>query len=239
LTEAQAIHAEDAEMCHRIAEHGARLLPPDASILTHCNTGRLATGGIGTALGVIQAAWEQGTLKHVYIDETRPLLQGARLTAWELSKLGIPATLMIDSAAGFIMKQGLVNAIVVGADRIAANGDTANKVGTYELALLAKHHNIPFYVAAPSSSIDFETASGEFIPIEQRPKSEVTAFFDNKLADEGIEVYNPAFDITPHELVTSIITEAGVVDSPSAASLATLRSRLARQFLEKHDSVVS
>ncbi|HEY4612065.1 MAG TPA: S-methyl-5-thioribose-1-phosphate isomerase [Bacteroidota bacterium] len=224
--EALAIHWEDAEMCRAIGEHGAALLPAPASVLTHCNTGRLATGGKGTALGIIETAWELRRISHVYIDETRPLLQGARLTAWELGKLEIPATLVVDSAAGFLMQQGLVNAVVVGADRIAANGDVANKVGTYSLATLAQHHRIPLYVAAPTSTIDFETASGGLIPIEQRAQSEVVSFFDNTV--EGIDVYNPAFDVTPHEMIAAIITEAGVIERPTIESMAALRSKISK-----------
>lgn len=231
LDEAFAIHREDAEMCQKIGEHGVKLLPNAVSVLTHCNTGRLATGGTGTALGIIVTAWEQKKLKHVYIDETRPLLQGARLTAWELGKLGIPATLIVDSAAGFVMKRGLVNAVVVGADRIAANGDTANKVGTYALAVQANHHGIPLYVAAPTSTIDAETKSGKDIPIEQRSADEVTEFFDKKDDLNGVEVYAPAFDVTPNELISAIITEQGVYEKPCTESLKVFLRREARESM--------
>lgn len=223
LAEAQAIHEGDRKMCERIGNYGAELLPAAASVLTHCNTGRLATGGIGTALGIITTAWEQKKLKHVYIDETRPLLQGSRLTAWELSMSGIPATLVVDSAAGFLMQRGSVDAVLVGADRIAANGDVANKIGTYGLAVLAQHHGIPFYVAAPTSTVDFNVASGALIPIEQRASSELFQFFDKSFPTGAIEVYNPAFDITPSTLVTAIITERGVIERPTTENMSSLR----------------
>jgi methylthioribose-1-phosphate isomerase len=226
LAEAQTIHEEDRRMCEQIAGYGAALLPTAASVLTHCNTGRLATGGIGTALGIITTAWEQKKLKHVYIDETRPLLQGSRLTAWELSISGIPATLIVDSAAGFLMQRGLINAVVVGADRIAANGDIANKIGTYGLAVLAQHHQIPFYVAAPTSTIDFDTVSGALIPIEQRDPSEVLQFFDRPSQVNALEVYNPAFDVTPGALVTAIITEKGVIERPTGEKMSVLRQNV-------------
>jgi len=226
LAEALAIHQEDEVMCKKIGEYGARLLPDGSSVLTHCNTGRLATGGIGTALGVIETAWELRKLSHVYIDETRPLLQGSRLTAWELGMLNIPATLLVDSAAGFLMQSGRVTAVIVGADRIAANGDAANKIGTYALAVLAKYHHVPFYIAAPSSTMDFGIPSGDAITIEQRAGSEVSPFFDSLLSQQGIDVDNPAFDVTPHELISAIITEHGAVERPSKESLAELRSKL-------------
>ncbi len=219
LSESRAIHHEDELTCQAIGKFGAEILPNAAVVLTHCNTGRLATGGKGTALGVIETAWEQKKLKHVYIDETRPLLQGARLTAWELSKLGIPATLIVDSAAGFVMKRGLINAVIVGADRIAANGDVANKIGTYALAVNARHHGIPFYVAAPTSTIDLQTKSGKDIQIEQRDPREVTSLFDNSIFKGSIEVYSPAFDITTNDLVSAIITECGVLQKPFSESL--------------------
>ncbi len=226
LNEALRIHEEDAAMCSQIGIHGAGILPNAASVLTHCNTGFLATGGIGTALGIIQTAWKQLKLKCVYIDETRPLFQGARLTAWELSKSGIPATLVTDSTAGFLMQQGKVNVVIVGADRIAANGDVANKVGTYTLAVLAEHHGIPMYVAAPSSSIDFMMKDGKGIPIEQRSSKEVVEPFGRRIAPEGTESYAPAFDITPAALVTAIVTEKGVMKPPYSDSIAQLdRSR--------------
>lgn len=227
LAEALAIHEEDRLMCRQIGLHGARLLPHAAGVLTHCNTGRLATGGGGTALGIITTAWEQKKLKHVYIGETRPLLQGSRLTAWELSMSGIPATLVVDSAAGFLMQRGLINAVVVGADRIAANGDVANKIGTFGLAVLARHHQIPFYVAAPTSTIDFDVASGALIPIEQRSSSELFQFFDTSLPVDNVEAYNPAFDITPNELVTAIVTEKGVIKGSTSEVISSLRSQAA------------
>ncbi len=222
LKEAMRIHEEDSAMCDQIGKRGAAIFPNAASVLTHCNTGFLATGGIGTALGIIQTCWEQRKLKHVYIDETRPLFQGARLTAWELQKLGIPFTLITDSTAGFLMQQGMVNTVVVGADRIAANGDVANKVGTYSLAVLAKHHSIPMYVAAPSSSIDFNMPDGKGIPIEQRSSREIVESFGMSIAPQGTESYSPAFDITPSELVAAIITEAGVLRPPYVESIARL-----------------
>lgn len=210
LEEARQIHREDEMMCRKIGEYGAAILPNAVTILTHCNTGALATGGIGTAQGVIQTAWTIGKLKHVYVDETRPLFQGARLTAWELSKLQIPFTLITDNTAAFLMQRRLITAVVVGADRIARNGDTANKIGTYGLAVLARHHGIPFYIAAPSSTIDAETPNGKSIPIEQRSADEVTRPFGLPVAPEGVDVYSPAFDITPQELISAIITEGGV-----------------------------
>ncbi|MBI3586966.1 MAG: S-methyl-5-thioribose-1-phosphate isomerase [Ignavibacteriales bacterium] len=223
LAEAKAIHAEDEEMCRTIGAWGAEALPNAATILTHCNTGSLATGGAGTAQSVIATLWEQHKLKHVYIDETRPLLQGARLTAWELKNLGIPATLITDNTAAFLMQLGLINAIVVGADRIAANGDTANKVGTYSLAVLALHHAIPMYIAAPTSTIDFEITSGKEIPIEQRSGTEVTSILGKQIAPHGVEVYSPAFDVTPNELISGIITEQGVLRKPYREAIASLK----------------
>lgn len=223
LEEAQRIHEEDAAMCVAIGKLGADLLPNAASVLTHCNTGSLATGGIGTALGIIRTSWEQHKLKHVYIDETRPLLQGARLTSWELGNDGIPSTLLTDNAAGFLMQQGMVNVVVVGADRIAANGDVANKVGTYSLAVLARHHGIPMYVAAPTSTIDFEMNDGKGIPIEQRNSKEVTESFGKKVAPDHTVVYSPAFDITPADLVSAIVTEKGVLTKPFEKSIRKIR----------------
>ncbi|MCY4623779.1 MAG: S-methyl-5-thioribose-1-phosphate isomerase [Chloroflexi bacterium] len=212
LREAQAIEAEDLRANMAIGAHGAALLPLRARVLTHCNTGSLATAGYGTALGVVRAAWEQGKLKDVVATETRPLLQGARLTAWELSQEGIPTTLIVDSAAASILRDGGIAAVIVGADRIAANGDVANKIGTYMLAVLAKAHGVPFYVAAPSSTVDVDTPTGSAIPVEQRDPSEVAA-------PDGVEVSNPAFDVTPADLVTAIITERGVFTPPYAESL--------------------
>ncbi len=223
LSEAVRIHEEDSAMCREIGKHGAAILPNAACVLTHCNTGALATGGIGTALGIILTSWEQHKLKHVYIDETRPLFQGARLTAWEVQRAGIPSTLITDNTAGFLMQQGIVNVVVVGADRIAANGDVANKVGTYGLAVLARHHGIPMLVAAPTSSVDFEMPAGSGIPIEQRSGREVTDPFGVPVAPRDTEVYSPAFDITPAELITAIVTEAGVLRPPYRKSIAGIK----------------
>jgi methylthioribose-1-phosphate isomerase len=225
LTEARMIHAEDERKCRQIGQIGVEVLPNAASVLTHCNTGSLATGGDGTAQSVIKLAWRQKKLLRVYVDETRPLLQGARLTAWELKKLQIPFTLITDNTAAFLMQQGKVNAVLVGADRIALNGDVANKVGTYGLALLAKCHEIPFYVAAPTSTIDFEMISGREIPIEQRDASEVTSWAGRLVAPEDIDVYSPAFDVTPNELITAIITENGVLRRPYRAAMDDLKKK--------------
>jgi methylthioribose-1-phosphate isomerase len=217
--EALALHREDEEMGEQIGRFGADLFPNAATVLTHCNTGMLATGGKGTALAAVIVAWERKKLKHVYIDETRPLLQGARLTAWELKKSGIPHTLISDSTAAFLMQQGKVSTVIVGADRIAANGDVANKVGTFGLAVLARYHQIPFYVAAPSSSIDFEVRDGKAIPLEQRSGDELVIFGGRRIAPLGTEVYAPAFDITPHALISAIVTERGVLEPPYQISL--------------------
>jgi len=225
LAEAVAIHLEDEEKCRRIGQLGAEILPNAASVLTHCNTGSLATGGDGTAQNILKIAWEQKKLKHVYMDETRPLLQGARLTAWELQRLQIPSTLITDSTAAFLMQQGKINAIVVGADRVTLNGDVANKVGTYGLAVQAKHHNVPFFVAAPTSTIDFEMVAGKEIPIEQRNGSEVTKIGDCQVAPEGVDVYSPAFDVTPNELITAIVTEKGVLRGSYRAALEALKKQ--------------
>lgn len=214
LDEAKKILAEDIEMCRRIGLHGSELVPETAGILTHCNTGALATGDYGTAQSVIVTAHENGKKVRVFVDETRPLLQGARLTTWELMKRNINTTLITDSTAAFVMKKGWVDLVVVGADRIARNGDVANKIGTYNLAVLAEKHRIPFYVAAPISTMDFEISSGEGIPIEEREPSEVTESFGRRIAPEGVHVYSPAFDITPNELVTAIVTEHGIVRPP-------------------------
>lgn len=220
--EAKRIHQEEMEANRRIAALGEDLLPPGAAVLTHCNTGALATGGMGTALGIVRAAWEGGRLRHVYATETRPLLQGARLTAWELEREGIPYTLIVDSAAGSLLRRGLVQAVVVGADRIAANGDVANKIGTYPLAVLARENGVPFYVAAPTSTIDLSLPSGEEIPIEERPPEEVTAFGGQPTAPPAARAANPAFDVTPHRYVTAIITENGVARPPYGEALAAL-----------------
>ncbi|MCA9055919.1 MAG: S-methyl-5-thioribose-1-phosphate isomerase, partial [Planctomycetaceae bacterium] len=211
LAEAAAIEHEDQEMCAAIGRYGAELIPAGAGVLTHCNAGGLATAGDGTALAVIFAAAAQGKQIHAYADETRPLLQGARLTTWELQRRNVPVTLICDSAAATVMREGRVQAVVTGADRIAANGDAANKIGTYSVALLARAHNIPFYIAAPSSTFDFAIAEGTAIPIEERSAEEVTHGFGRITAPEGIDVYNPAFDVTPAELITAIVTERGVI----------------------------
>jgi len=220
--EALRIHQEDIAACRRIGASGAALLPAGVSLLTHCNTGSLATGGYGTALGVVRAAWEQGKLQHVHVTETRPLLQGARLTAWELQRDGIPFTLIVDGAAGQLLRRGLAGAVVVGADRIAANGDVANKVGTYALAALARENGAPFYVAAPTSTIDLDTPSGDLIPIEERAAEEVTTLAGVATTPEGTTAANPAFDLTPAAYVTAIITESGVARPPYETSLAGL-----------------
>jgi methylthioribose-1-phosphate isomerase len=220
LAWARELHAEDVRINRRIGEHGAPLFAQGSRVLTHCNTGALATAGYGTALGVIQSAWRDGNLKQVWVDETRPLLQGARLTAWELKKLGIPFHLVTDNSAGVLMARGLVDGIVVGADRIAANGDTANKIGTYTVAVLAHRHNVPFYVAAPLSTIDRATPDGAAIPIEERKSSEITEVFGTRIAPDGIEALNFAFDVTPAELITGIITEVGVLRGPYGRSIA-------------------
>jgi methylthioribose-1-phosphate isomerase len=214
IEEAIAIHREDEEMCRRIGEFGATLVPDTCTAMTHCNTGALATGGEGTAQSILTTAHRLGKRVRVYANETRPLLQGARLTAWELLHAGVDVTLLTDNAAAFLMKSGQIDLVVVGADRIAANGDVANKVGTYNLAVLAKHHGIPFYVAAPGSTIDPSTASGDCIPIEQRSASEVTNGFGSRTAPEGVNVYAPAFDVTPASLVTAIITDRGIRRPP-------------------------
>ena len=222
---ARRLHAEDVETNRRIGAHGARLFAEGDRALTHCNTGGLATAGYGTALGVIRASFASGKLASVWVDETRPLLQGARLTAWELGKLGIPHRVVTDSSAGALMARGLVDRIVVGADRIAANGDTANKIGTYPLAVLADRHAIPFYVAAPLSTIDPDTATGDAIPIEEREAAEVTTLAGAAVTPPGAPALNLAFDVTPAELITAIVTDAGVLEPPYEASI---REALAR-----------
>ena len=216
LKEAQSIDDEDRRVCRAIGKHGADLISPGQGILTHCNAGGLATSDYGTALAVIYAAHDQGKHPHVYADETRPLLQGARLTAWELSRRGVAVTLICDSMAAQVMKERKVSAVIVGADRIAANGDSANKIGTYGVAILAKAHGIPFYVAAPSSTFDLSLPDGSGIPIEQRDPKEVTQGFGRSTAPEGISVYNPAFDVTPAELITGLITEKGIIQPVDA-----------------------
>jgi len=211
LAEAQAIHEEDRAMCRAIGRHGAALLADGWGVMTHCNAGGLATSDYGTALAVVYAAVAQGKRLTVWADETRPLLQGARLTAWELHRRGIPVTVICDNMAAQVMREGRVQAVVVGADRIAANGDTANKIGTYGLALLAAAHKIPFYVAAPSSTFDLATPRGDGIPIEQRDPREVSHGFGRQTVPNGVEVYNPAFDVTPAELIAAVICERGVI----------------------------
>src|SRR6185295_15826882 len=218
--ESQLIHDEDVASCRAMGAFGAEVVPADAKILTHCNAGALATAGYGTALGVIRGAVEQGKTVAVFADETRPFLQGARLTAWELVRDGINTTVITDNMAGALMCQGKVNFVVVGADRIAANGDTANKIGTYSVAVLAREHQIPFYVAAPLSTIDLKTPDGQHIPIEERNAKEVTHVGSSRLAPEGASVWNPAFDVTPHHFIAGIITERGIFRAPYTESLA-------------------
>ena len=224
LQEAQAIEKEDREVCRAIGRYGAALLSPGAGILTHCNAGGLATADYGTALAVFFSAHETGNPIKVYADETRPLLQGARLTAWELQQRGIDVTLICDNMAAQVMKEGRVQAAIVGADRITANGDTANKIGTYGVAVLAKAHDIPFYVAAPISTFDFSLASGDLIPIEHRDSREITHGFGRQTAPTGVHVYNPAFDVTPAKLIAGFITERGVFRPPYESSLRALQS---------------
>ncbi len=229
LAEARAIHAEDDQMCDHIGQYGAELLdelPVGAGILTHCNTGALATGGQGTALSVIFELASRGKHPRVWVDETRPLLQGARLTTWELMQRAIECTLICDSAAAHVLATGQVQAVITGADRIAANGDTANKIGTYALAVLSRAHGVPFYVAAPTSTFDMTIASGNEIPIEQRSGQEVVNGFGMATAPAGVAVYNPAFDVTPAELISGIITERGVVEQPSRDKLESLVGRI-------------
>ncbi|PYX91792.1 MAG: S-methyl-5-thioribose-1-phosphate isomerase [Acidobacteria bacterium] len=222
IEEAQRMYVEDIAANQAMGKHGATLMPSSGGVLTHCNAGALATCGYGTALGVIRAAVESGKKIHVFADETRPFLQGSRLTAWELNKDGIPTTVISDNMAGAMMSQGKIGAVVVGADRIAANGDVANKIGTYTVAVLAKEHGIPFYVAAPWSTVDLATPDGEGIPIEQRPATEVTHFAGKRVTPEGIRVENPAFDVTPHRYVAAIITERGLARAPYTESLKQL-----------------
>src|SRR5690242_17846582 len=218
--EADLIHDEDVASCRAMGAFGAEVVPPEARILTHCNAGALATAGYGTALVVIRGAVEAGKQVAVFADESRPFLQGARLTAWELVRDGISTTIITDNMSGSLMRQGKVNFVVVGADRIAANGDTANKIGTYSVAVLAREHNIPFYVAAPLSTIDLRTPDGQHIPIEERNAREVTHVGSSQLAPDGAQVWNPAFDVTPHHLIAGIITERGIFRAPYADSLA-------------------
>jgi methylthioribose-1-phosphate isomerase len=224
--EALRIACDDLERCKAIGRHGAAVIPPGANVLTHCNAGALATAGYGTALGVIRAAWEAHGDLHVWVDETRPLLQGARLTSWELHRDGIPCTVICDNMAGYVMQQGRVDVCVVGADRVAANGDAANKIGTYSVAVLAHHHGIPFYVAAPLSTVDYDLQDGSGIPIEERDAREVSHLAGlacKSTTPQGVGVYSPAFDVTPAELIAGIITEVGVARPPFRESLEAWR----------------
>ena len=223
VREAKRICAEDIAVNREMGRRGAALFSDGDHVLTHCNAGALATAGYGTALGVLRAAAAEGKKLHVYVDETRPVLQGARLTAWEMKKEKIPATLICDNMAGSLMRQGKINKVIVGADRIAANGDAANKIGTYALAVLARAHRIPFYIAAPVSTFDFSIKTGEDIPIEERQADEVTTFRGAQAAPKGMKVYNPAFDVTPARLITAMITERGVLTPPFPAAIARLQ----------------
>jgi methylthioribose-1-phosphate isomerase len=220
LSEANAIYDEDVQMCRRIGENGEKLIKDNSAVLTHCNAGALATAGQGTALSIIYQAKKNGKKIHVYADESRPLLQGLRLTSWELRQEGIYVTALCDSSAGWLMKQGKIDAVIVGADRIAANGDTANKIGTYSLSVLAGVHNIPFYVAAPCSTFDLNLESGDEIPIEQRPSDEITSLGTEQLAPGGINVFNPAFDVTKARDITAIITDTGIIYKPFEKNIA-------------------
>ena len=223
LTEAEEIREEDYESCRAIGKFGAELLPDEGGVLTHCNAGALATAGYGTAIGVLRAAWEMGKEIHVYVDETRPRLQGACLTCWELKRMGIPFTLITDNMAGHFMQRGRILAAVTGADRIASNGDTANKIGTYTVAVLCKEHNIPFYIAAPLSTVDFNCPDGSSIPIEERSRDEVLRVIPGGFSFGDINVANPAFDVTPHRLIKAIITDKGVAYQPFEESLQRFR----------------
>ena len=225
VEEAKRIYEEDIEINRQMGRHGSKLIKNRATVLTHCNAGALATAGYGTALGVIRAAIEEGKKIKVFADETRPFLQGSRLTAWELMKDGIDTTLITDNMSGYMMKKGLIDAVIVGADRIAANGDVANKIGTYSVAVLAKEHKIPFYVAAPISTIDLKIKSGDSIPIEERDIREVTHIKDIPIAPNAVKVKNPAFDVTPNRLVTAIITEKGIARKPFGKSIGRLVRR--------------
>ncbi len=225
VREACEIKAEDEALCLAIGRHGSVLISPRDCVLTHCNAGGLATSGFGTALAVLYVAHACGKRVSVYACETRPLLQGSRLTVWELSQAGLPVTLVCDNMVGTLMQQGRIRKVIVGADRIASNGDTANKIGTYGIAVLAKHHGVPFYVAAPSSSFDFRARSGAAIPIEERAPEEVTHVAGKRIAPVGTRAYNPAFDVTPHELITGIITEAGVLRAPFRRAIGRLARR--------------
>jgi len=224
--EAIAIAADDLDVNLKISHYGAELFTSTVSVLTHCNAGALATAGLGTALGIVRQAFSEGNITRVFADETRPLLQGARLTAWELMQDNIPVTIITDNMAGWVMKKNMVQAVIVGADRIALNGDVANKIGTYSIAVLAKEHNIPFYVAAPVSTFDFTMQNGLNIPIEERAVAEVTHFAGIRTAPEGAEVFNPAFDVTPGALITAIITEYGVLRGPYGESITQLQQKI-------------
>jgi methylthioribose-1-phosphate isomerase len=234
VAEAQRMHVEDIAANEAMGRHGAVLLPSSGGVLTHCNAGALATAGYGTALGVIRSAVASGKQISVFADETRPFLQGSRLTAWELMKDGIPTTLIADNMAGAMMRQGKIDAVIVGADRIAANGDVANKIGTYSVAILAKEHGISFYVAAPISTVDLNTPDGSKIPIEQRASTEVTHLAGKQIAPDGVRVENPAFDVTPNKYVTAIITERGVARAPYQESLAELVATATVQDTSTH-----
>lgn len=223
FAEAKRLHHEDDQLCRAMGKHGAKLFRHGDHVLTHCNAGGLATSGYGTALGVLYAVKSAGKKISVYADETRPLLQGARLTAWELVKSGIPCTLICDNMAASLMRAGKIDRIIVGADRIASNGDTANKIGTYNLAVLARAHGIPFYIAAPRTTFDFHIKTGKDIPIENRADHEITHSFGRKIAPKGVRVLNPAFDVTPNELITAFVTEAGVLRPPFKKSLQKLK----------------
>ena len=223
--EALRIYEEDVEVNRRIGENGKILIQDGKGVLTHCNAGGLATAGHGTALGVIQAAWAEGKRFRVFVDETRPLLQGARLTAWELTRGKIPTTVLTDNMAGWLMKKGEINLVLVGADRIARNGDTANKIGTYSLAILSRWHNLPFYVAAPTSTFDHSLTSGRDIPIEERAPIEVTHFGGKRITPKGVEASNPAFDVTPHSLIHGIITEKGIVRKPFERGMRKIKTQ--------------
>jgi methylthioribose-1-phosphate isomerase len=223
LDEAAAIDRQDEDLCRRIGAHGAALIKDGDAVLTHCNTGGLATSGYGTALGVIRAAWEAGRKIRVFADETRPLLQGARLTAWELDKLGIPYSVITDNMAGWLMQKGEISLAIVGADRIARNGDTANKIGTYSAAVLCRENGVPFYVAAPLSTFDFSLENGGLIPIEERPAAEVREINGRLIVPPAARVRNPAFDVTPQRYIAAIITERGVVRPPFERTIASLR----------------
>lgn len=218
-TEARRLHEDDRARCERIGANGSALVHDGASVITHCNTGTLATGGIGTAFGVLLTAHRAGKRIHVYVDETRPLLQGARLTMWELGRHGIPATLMTDGTAAFLMSRRKIDLVITGADRIAANGDAANKIGTYGLAIAARHHGVPFYVAAPFSTVDLVVPTGRDIPIEERPGDEVATLAGIRISPDGSSVYAPAFDVTPHELIAGFVTERGIIAPPYCETL--------------------